>query len=251
MRSRSALTLIEVLLSALILCVGLLGLLGAIPGLLRAGNQVALDLAVDQQAESVFAALREGARAHTHVRWSAGTPRQPERVCLLLPHPAAGAVAPDPHDPRPLEDQLLEDRGCLVLPWGRDEVLVYPRAGSPAEVAAANAALAPADLGRAQGATALYLLPAGELEAGLGFAIRVQRGRVGGRPQDGLYLITLLFFRVPAGADADPEQWALTASFTSELAAGPGPLVLPAPAPAPEVADPRDWQDTLRWSASR
>lgn len=245
MRASSGLTLIEVLIAAVVLGVGLLGLLAAVPGLVRSGNQVALDLVVEEQAQSAWTALREGARHHTHTRW-AGTPRRPETVFLLLPHPAA-QPALDPASPA-----VLGEPGCLVLPWGGDEVLVYPRAGDAAAIAAANAARQPADLSPrtgGHGAEALFPLPrgAGGLEAELGLAIRVQRARVQGRAQDGLYRVALLFFRVPPG-ETDPARWTLLHQFAGELAAGPGELTLPAPAPHPEVRDARDWQDTARWS---
>lgn len=251
MRASSGLTLIEVLIAAVVLGVGLLGLLAAVPGLVRSGNQVALDLAVEEQAQSAWTALREGARRHTHTRW-AGTPRRPETVFLLLPHPAAASTpAVDPASPA-----VLGERGCLVLPWGGDEVLVYPRAGDAAAIAAANAARQPADRSARTGglgAEALFLLqpapggPGAGLGAELGLAIRIQRARLQGRAQDGLYRVALLFFRVPPG-ETDPARWTLLHQFAGELAAGPGQSTLPALAPHPEVRDARDWQDTVRWS---
>lgn len=246
MCASSGLTLIEVLIAAAVLAVGLLGLLAAVPGLVRSGNQVALDLVVEEQAQSVWTALREGARHHTHTRW-AGTPRRPEAVFLLLPHPAAASTpAVDPASPA-----VLGERGCLVLPWGGDEVLVYPRAGDAAAIAAANAARQPADLSPrtgGHGAEALFLLQPGPsgLGAELGLAIRIQRARLQGRAQDGLYRVALLFFRAPPG-EADPTRWTLLHQFAGELAAGPGQATLPAAAPHPEVRDARDWQDTVRW----
>lgn len=244
---RPCLTLLEVLLAALVLSVGLLGLLGAIPGLARTGNQAALDVLIDEQAASAWAALRTGARDGLHVEWTVDPPgpdgvvhRRPAQVWISFPHPAARPTDP-PADP-------LGSPDCLVLPWASDAVLLYPRAGDPAAVAAANAALAPAG----ERPAALYLLPGADpLEAGLGFAVRVQRARVAGRARNGLYLVALQFFRVPPGGEAEPDSWTALHTFASELAAGPSDALLPSPAAVDEVSDPRDWQDTLRWQATR
>lgn len=246
MRKRSrGLTLLEVLIACFVLCLGLLGLLAAVPALVRDGTRIESDLAIDAEAQAVFAALREAAR-DVHVRWSATPPARPESVFLLLAHPAAGSAgAIDPASPG-----VWGERACLLLPLGSDQVFIYPRVG---DIAAANGngvatAARPADLqSPTEGVEDLYRLPpADPIAAGLGFAIRVQRARPAGVARDGLWLVTVLFFRGPEGEAL--ETWKLVHHFTTELAAGPPALTLSGPPAHPEVLDGRDWVDTVRWN---
>lgn len=247
--TRRGLTLLEVLVASFVLCFGLLGLVAAVPALVRDGSRIESDLAIDREAEAVFAALREAAR-DVHVRWSPGPPSSPESAFLLLSHPAAREPGAPPVDPA--SPAVWGERACLLLPLGSDAVFVYPRAGDAAARAAANgngsaAAARPADLDVNQGVEDLFLLPpADPRAAGLGFAVRLQRARVNRQPRDGLWLATVYFFRGPSGEGL--ESWRLVHHFTSELAAGPPALNVSAPPAHPEVQDPRDWLDAVRWN---
>lgn len=241
------LTLLELLVATFVLCVGILGVLAALPTVAAGSNRVESTLEGSDAARAIADALREGARGSTHVVWEVAPDgrRTPRSVYLLLPYAPAGAGGA-------AEPGVFGERCCLLLPHGTDKVFTYPRAGDAAEIARKNGG---GDAGAAVEAVepedVFALAPdAGEEARGTSFAIRVQRARVAGQPRDGLYRFAVHVYRgqTPGELPLPAKQ---VATLATELFVGPHDgLDVGVPPTAPggggpltngPGGDPRDW----------
>jgi prepilin-type N-terminal cleavage/methylation domain-containing protein len=218
---RRGFTLVEVLISLVVLGVGVLGVISILPAAARVGAQVERGHAIGQELIGVVEALRRGARG-AEARYADPFDSQPASVHMVFDHPVAREESPA------LNGAPWSSRACILLPHDRDAVFHYPRSGDPAQVAAQNgggdpaaaepAGPLPGDEDPALQELPTYPLGASEQRTYLSFSLRVQRAQVGEAPRTGLYTVSILFFSEAAGGG-----WRrLVETFTTRIAAGPG-----------------------------
>jgi len=208
---RRSFTLLEILLTLVVLAIGLLGVISLLPPALTTADHVARSHEVCHQARVLQDAL-QAAALDPRVRLDAGG--EVESLCLVLRHPAAEdelAFAAD--------EQLFGSRACLLLPHGVDKVFSYPRGEVAAEIARANGqgtvALARDDRAlsaEARSAGSSYSLPRADRAARVSFKLELQRAWVAGAARDDLYHVSLRFFVESADGERQPLQ-----EFSSEL----------------------------------
>ncbi|MCO5171276.1 MAG: prepilin-type N-terminal cleavage/methylation domain-containing protein [Planctomycetes bacterium] len=235
-RRRGGFTLLEVLIALVVLVVGILGILALVPTAVRTAGDAVDDLVAAQQAHSVVAALRLGARDLYHEAW-VDTPdgRRLAHAFFLFPHPAATPPGqPPPAARRPdgaIDPAIFDHPACILLPHGTDASFVYPRATPiAAENGQGDAAAARDDMARAPGEPLVrraYGGPAAAADGtplpGYAFALLVQRASVDGARVDGLYRVTVLLYHGfgawdPASPTDEPAPMAM---YTTELMVGP------------------------------
>lgn len=238
---RRGFTLLEVLIALVVLVIGILGILALVPTAVRTAGDAVDDLVAAQQAHSIVAALRLGARDLYHEAWvDAPGGRRLAHAFFLFPHPAAlppGEAPPPARRPDGAVDPSIFDHpACVLLPHGVDASFVYPR-GAPvaAENGAGDAALARDDMARAPGEPLVRRVYGGAAAAadgtalpGYAFALLVQRASVDGARVDGLYRVTVLLYHgfTPWDPASPAEEPRPIATYTTELMVGP--VALPA-----------------------
>lgn len=237
---RAGFTLLEVLIALVVLVLGILGVAAIIPQSVRTAGDTVDALALSDQARSVVAALKLGARERCHEVWTGSGPtRRLAHAFIVLPHPdVATAPAVVVRADGSVDPAIFGHEACILLPVGlpsgMDKQFVYPRSTRGSGIAAENGggsvAAARDDAARPAGEPLVRAVyggrqtgPDGRPLPGYGFAFTIQRARPGGIPKDGLYLVTIHLFKgfepwEPAGGAAEK---APVAVYTTELMAGP------------------------------
>jgi type II secretory pathway pseudopilin PulG len=237
---RVAFTLLEVLIALVVLVLGILGVAAIIPQSVRTAGDTVDALALSDQARSVVAALKLGARERCHEVWTgAGPTRRLVHAFLVLPHPDAGSPpAVTVRADGSVDPAIFGHEACILLPTGLpsgvDKQFVYPRSTRGAGIAAENGGGDPAtardDGARPAGEPLVRAVyggqatgPDGRPLPGHGFAFLLQRARPGGVPRDGLYQVTIHLFKgfEPWEPTGGAESKAPVAIYTTELMAGP------------------------------
>lgn len=234
MVGRRGFTILEVLIALVVLVIGVLGVFALVPASVRSAADTVDDLHLAQQAESIIASLRLGARERAYEVWQPGPPRRLASAFLLLPHPAAvpmGQPSPRALLPDGTADPAIFDHpACLLLPHGSDATFVYPRVDAASENGRGDVAAARDDLRRPAGEPLVRRVYGNQPFAadgtplpGYGFALMVQRASTGGAPVDGLYRVTVLLYHGFIAWDpANPAQESKpVATYTTELMVGP------------------------------
>lgn len=229
-------TLLEVLIALVVLVVGVLGIFAIVPTSVRSASDTVDDLVASQQVQSIVAALRLGARDLRHEVWTGVAPaRTLSHAFFFFPHPAALPAGQSPpavyRADGTVDPAVFDHPACVLLPHGVDHVFVYPRrAPIAAENGRGAAAAARDDLDRPADQPLVRQVYGdagfaadGSPLPGYAFALRLERARVGGRPVDGLYRVTVLLYHgfVPWDPASPAEEARPVAMYTTELMVGP------------------------------